>query len=71
MVRFQPLRPIEKSFFCDSLKYWSAQAQKVDLPPEELRIWQKLGDIDSPDHVTSRPDFQYRSIQTVFVGRMP
>ena len=71
MVRFQPLRPVEKSFICDWLKYCSTHAQKVDLSPEEQGIWQKLGDIDSPEHVTHHVDFQYRCIQSVFVGRVP
>ena len=71
MVRTQPLRSIEKSFVCDLLKYMSTTTQKVDLPPEELRIWQKLGDVDAPEHVTHHPDFQYRAIQTVFLGRVP
>ena len=44
---------------------------KADLPPEERRFWRKLGDVDSPEHVTHHPDFQYRAIQTVFVGRVP
>jgi hypothetical protein len=70
-VRFQPLRPVEKSFFCNSLKYWSAEAQKVYLPPEESRIWKKLSDVDSPEHITNHPDFLYRGIQIVFVGRVP
>ena len=70
-VRFQPLRPIEKSFFRDSLKFWSTEAQRVDLPIEEQEIWQKLGDINSPEHITHHPDFSRRVIQIVFVGRVP
>jgi arsenite methyltransferase len=71
MVRFQPLRSIEKSFICDFLKYSYMQAQNADLPLEELQTWTKLGAVDSPDHLINHPDFQYRAIQTVFVGRVP
>jgi len=71
IVRFQPLRPVEKSFFRDVLKFWSTEAQKVDLPPEESQILKKLGDVDSPEHITNHPDFAHRSIQIVFVGRVP
>lgn len=68
MTRFQPLRPVEKQFICDFLPFAYAEAQKVELPAEELAIWRALADVDSPDHVTNHPDFQYRAVQTVFVG---
>jgi len=70
MVRLQPLRPVERSFICDSLKAFNTRAHQADLPPEELHIWEQLGDVDAPDHVTNHPDFQYRGIQTIFVGRV-
>jgi len=71
MARFQPLHEVEKQFICDFLKFAYTQAQKADLPAAELQIWQALADVDAPDHVTNHPDFQYRAIQTVFVGRAP
>jgi arsenite methyltransferase len=71
MVRFYPLRDVEKLLICEALKYFYVQAQQTDLPPEELQIWQQLADVDSADHITNHPDFQYRAIQTVFVGRVP
>jgi arsenite methyltransferase len=71
MVRFAPLRAVEKEFFSNLLKFFAAQAQQTDLPPEELKIWQELSDVDSPEHIFNHPDFQYRAIQTVFVGRVP
>jgi arsenite methyltransferase len=70
-VRFQPLRPIEKSFFRDDLKFSSTEAQKLDLPTEEQEIWKKLGDVNSPEHIINNPDFLFRGIQIVFVGRVP
>jgi arsenite methyltransferase len=71
MVRYQPLRAVEKQLVCDFLKFSYTQAQKADLPAAELQIWQKLAAVDAPDHITNHADFQYRAIQTVFVGRVP
>ena len=71
IVRFQPLRPSEKEFICALLEYGSSLAEQADLPVEELQIWRKLADRDSSDHIIHHPDFQYRCIQTVFVGRVP
>lgn len=71
MVRFQPLRPVEKSFLGDGLKWFYLQAKTTELPTEELQVWKTLADVDSPDNILNHPDFQYRAIQTVFVGRAP
>jgi SAM-dependent methyltransferase len=71
MVRFSPLRPSEKAFICAALQHFYQEIQNIDLPPEELQVWQQLAEIDSPNHITHHPDFQYRTIQTVFVGRVP
>lgn len=71
IVRFQPLRPAEKELVCTLLELGSSVAGQVELPAEELQIWQKLADRDSSDHIIYHPDFQYRCIQTVFVGRVP
>jgi arsenite methyltransferase len=71
MVRFPPLRAVEKRFLSDLLRFSAAQAAQTDLPLEETAIWQKAGDLESPDHILNHPDFQYRAIQTVFAGRVP
>ena len=71
MVRFPPLRDVERRFLSDLLKFSAAQVAQTDLPSEEKAIWQKGSDLDSPDHILNHPDFQYRAIQTVFVGRAP
>jgi arsenite methyltransferase len=71
MVRSPPLRDVEKRFLSDLLRFFAAQAAQTDLPLEEKAIWQKGGDLDSPEHILNHPDFQYRAIQTVFVGRVP
>ncbi len=71
MVRCSPLREVEKRFLSDLLKFFAAQAAQTDLPSEEKAIWQQLGDLGSPGHILNDPEFQYRAIQTVFVGRAP
>ncbi len=71
IVRFQPLRPVERKFVCALLEYYSGQAEEADLSAEESELWRKLADLDSSDHIIHHPDFQYRCIQTVFVGRVP
>jgi len=71
MVRLQPLKPVEKAFLRDFIKFFCKQAQTVDLPIEERRIWDQLAEVDSPEHILNHPDFQYRAIQTVFVGQVP
>lgn len=71
MARFFPLRPIERQFLCTFLQYLASQAQVANLPADELQLWDELADIDSPNHITNQLDFQYRTIQTVFVGQVP
>lgn len=71
MARFFPSRPIERQFFCTFLQYLASQAKLTDLPADELRLWAELADVDSPNHITNHLDFQYRTIQTVFVGQVP
>lgn len=71
MLRVPPLRAVEKALFGDYLKFCHLRAQKISLPPEELQLWQQLANVDAPDHILNHPDFQYRAIQTVFVGRVP
>ena len=71
MVRSQPLREVEKKFLSDLCRFLSIQAEQADLPVHEKEIWQHVGDLGAPDHMLNHPDFQYRAIQTVFVGRIP
>ncbi|MEZ4664609.1 MAG: class I SAM-dependent methyltransferase [Caldilineaceae bacterium] len=71
MTRLQPLRAVEKTFVCNFLAFYAHYAKDADLPVDEQRLWVELGDIHSPDHITNHPDFQYRGIQTVFVGCAP
>ncbi|MFZ4658669.1 MAG: class I SAM-dependent methyltransferase [Caldilineaceae bacterium] len=71
MLRLPPLREVEKQLFRDYLRFCYLRAQKITLPAGESQTWQALADVDSPDHILNHPDFQYRAIQTVFVGIVP
>lgn len=71
MVRFQPLDSFSKQLAAEFLQYCYQQSQQVELPERETELWQKLGDTNSPDHIFHHPDYQYRAIQTVFVGHVP
>lgn len=71
MVRVPPLRDAEQQLFRDYLRFCYLRAQKITLLPQELQIWQALAAVDTPEHILNHPDFQYRAIQTVFVGRVP
>lgn len=71
MVRVPPLWEVERQLFRDYLRFCYLRAQKITLPPAELQIWQALAAADAPEHILHHPDFLYRAIQTVFVGRVP
>jgi hypothetical protein len=71
IVRFQPLRSFEKKFVGALLEHLAGQAERAALPAEELDLLRKLTDLDANDHIFHHPDFLYRCIQTVFVGRVP
>jgi ubiquinone/menaquinone biosynthesis C-methylase UbiE len=71
MTRFQPIQPVLKSFLSGLIQYHYAQLPHLDLPVEEHHLWTTLADLEAPDHIFNHPDFQYRAIQTVFVGRVP
>jgi len=71
MLRFQPLDGAVKQFVTEMLQWQSQRAEQIELAEEEARLWKQLGDTNSPDHILHHPDFQYRVIQTVFVGHVP
>lgn len=71
IVRLQPLRPVEELFLHSLLAHSCGLAEQTRLPTEESEVWRQLADLDSNDHILHHPDFQYRCIQTVFVGRVP
>lgn len=71
MVRCQPIRPVERQLFRDFLTPIYTRAQATDLPAAEVELWQAISAVDRVDHTLTHPDFQYRAIQTVFVGRAP
>ncbi len=70
IVRSQPLRPVEKNFVGALLEFYAGQVERAALPAEESDLWRKLTDLNAGDHIFHHPDFQYRCIQTVFVGRV-
>ena len=71
VVRYQPVDSATKQFVADLLQGLNQHAQQVDLPEKEARLWQKLADTNSPDHILHHPDFQYRVVEFVFVARVP
>ncbi len=71
MVRFQPLRPIEKQFVCEMVKGLAMFAETINLPAEELQLWREMSEADDRSHSVDHPDFQSRAVQTVFVGQVP
>ncbi len=71
MVRFQPLRAAERYFFREFLRFEASVARELGVSEGDRAEWAKLANVDSPDHILNHPDFQYRAIQTVFVGRVP
>ena len=71
MVRSPPLREADKRFLSDLFKFHAAQAEQTDLPSHEKETWRRTANLGAPDHILNHPDFQYRAIQTVFVGRVP
>jgi hypothetical protein len=71
MVRVQPLRPVERRHNSELLKFVATRALALDLPADDRAIWAQLADIESPNHILNHPDYLYRCIQTVFVGRVP
>ena len=70
MVRTAPLRPVERQYIVSFLKYWGNYLQDTDLPTDNKQFWAKLADTDAPNHLIDQPDFAYREIQIVFVGRV-
>jgi SAM-dependent methyltransferase len=71
IVRSQPLRLVEKELMGAFIENYVGKAEQADLPSEELDLWRKLTELDAGDHIIHHPDFQYRCIQTVFVGQVP
>ena len=71
VVRYQPVDSVTKQFVADFLRGLAQQAQEVDLPEQEARLWKQLADTNSPDHILHHPDCQYRVIEFVFVARVP
>lgn len=57
MLRFYPLRPVEKEFINHLMKFWYQEGLKLDLPPEDIEGWRQMADVDSFNHITNDLDF--------------
>ena len=71
MLRMQPVSEIGKMFLRYLLKACLRVVPTLELPEDEREIWRQITDFDSPEHIFNNPDFQYRCIQTAFVGVVP
>ena len=71
ILRLQPISEIGKVFLRDFLKFHLSVVSTLELSEDEREIWRQITDFDSPAHIFNNPDFQYRCIQTVFVGTVP
>ena len=69
--RRQPLRPIEQAFFGTILQVFAQWGQKFDLPEQDKKAWQTVGDFESADHILKHPDFYWRENNIVVVGQVP
>ena len=67
--RSAPLRPVERGFMATVLK--ANVSQFPDMPVEDLPLWHSLGEVDAPDHILNQPDFYWREVHVLIVGRAP
>lgn len=70
MVRSTPLRAVERRLITDFLKFVGGVASSLNLSVEDHHLLARLAESDAPDHITNRPDFMFREVQIVFVGRV-
>ena len=71
ILRQQPINEVGKSFMSEFFKFVGVAIEGLDVSESDRAIWNKLLDFESKDHPFNDPDFQYRCIQTVFVGTNP
>jgi SAM-dependent methyltransferase len=67
--RSAPLRPVERAFMATVLK--ANVSQLPDVPVEDLPVWRSLGEVNAPDHIFNQPDFYWREVHVLVVGRVP
>jgi ubiquinone/menaquinone biosynthesis C-methylase UbiE len=69
--RWAPLRPIERQFAADALNMFAKDAVHLPLPDADLILWQALADPAEVEAFVARPDFYYREVHLVSLGRVP
>lgn len=67
----RPSSLAERQTWGGVIKFYSERAQRVEVSKEDLEQWQKLGDIDAPDHISQHPDFSIREGHIMVVGHIP
>lgn len=67
--RWSPLTSIEREFITDNLSFMANIAIESDLSIDDREVWARIK--DSPDYILSDPDFCYRDIHVLSVGRLP
>lgn len=67
--RHQPLRPVERDYILNNLKFLSALARTCHLPDADRHEWEAVG--DDPERLISDPDFCYREMWVLSLGTVP
>ena len=58
--RMQPLQDVERSFIGSLIAYFASIAlSEKRVSKADLKLWEGLADITSPDHILFHPDFYY------------
>jgi len=67
--RWSPLRPIERSYIGDQLRWFASIAKKEDIPAEDKLAWQLIA--ETTDQLMNHTDFCYREMYVLAVGQVP
>lgn len=67
--RWSPLRPIERSYIGDQLRFFASIAKKEDIPAEDKLAWQLIA--ETTDQLMNHTDFCYREMYVLAVGQVP
>lgn len=69
--RHYPLRPVEVQFLRMAFGAMASRAERLEMPAEDLQVWQSLRDFDSPNHIFNNLDFYGRESQFLAIGQAP
>lgn len=67
--RRQPLRPVERDYICNNLKFLAGLARTRDLSEADRREWRAIG--EQPERLLSDPGFCYREMWVLSLGTVP